>query len=682
MSRPTPARVLIPRRAISPIQTEGDETETPPYSYVLYEKGDEVRPSISGVLKHDITNGKANKPLHILLVHSRSKIKCPWFRSTGFDHHPKICYILPVEPKPNYHRRILSTGIDFTEVRQWLAHCDSKHQCCSHSDDTGPLLQGLKLIDCETEQVVDAESGWKYVALSYVWGRGHQDDTSEHQTFPPTIKDSMHVVRNLGLRYLWVDRYCISQTNGKEMQHMFNNMGSIYEKAVFTIIAAVDTSDDGLPGVRDGYRIWGVSNSSGTTWDIVFKSPIYELKDSCWDTRGWTYQEGILSRRCLIFSKTQVTFRCLVEGYYQEGDGHRNRYRIKGMPTNDSECSWEDKRVYKRKPLWSAHMNYMGSRPFIGRSEVSIIERPEVSIIEHINSYTSRCLTNEGDMLWAFLGIFSVYNKPSSNMGISHLFGLPIMYRPAGTDGQRGTILPEYFIHSMLWTLQRSGLRRVPKYPSWTWAGWSGFSGLIYPLVGDKDGYTIPYGYALERYGRQSLDCEVHFRRDSLGVRLNLEELMSYIIQDLPKYAGDESRKNTVFLGDLDRAIYWTGWTTEVRFSDGGDGTCFPKGEQSMRKDWGNGLFMPHGLFTPHGKTATELGTGLWTVIVMRWSSPVGDSGATSCLVLAKEGPDCFSRIGMIETEWDRINPDEISPNTTQVVKNGRTFTRKCIKII
>ncbi|KAI2775767.1 hypothetical protein F4815DRAFT_486858 [Daldinia loculata] len=54
-----------------------------------------------------------------------------------------------------------------------------------------PLLQGLKFIDCKTERVVDAQSGWEYVALSYVWGQKRQGKTSEHQTFPSTIKDSI-----------------------------------------------------------------------------------------------------------------------------------------------------------------------------------------------------------------------------------------------------------------------------------------------------------------------------------------------------------------------------------------------------------------------------------------------------------------------------------------------------------
>ncbi|KAI0118966.1 hypothetical protein F4814DRAFT_458389 [Daldinia grandis] len=344
------------------------------------------------------------------------------------------------------------------------------------------------------------------------------------------------------------------------------------------------------------------------------------------------------------------------------------------MPVNDHERSMGGTRVYKLEPMWSAHLEYMGPSLFI--------ERPEVSITNHIDSYTGRCLTKEKDMLWAFLGVFSIFKEPSSSVGIFHLFGLPIMYRAAGTAGQRGATLLKFFIHSMLWTSRWSRLRCVPGVPSWAWTGWSGFRGLIYPsAMDDNDEDTELYGHALERCGLQALDCKVHFRRDSLGDRLvDLEELMSYITQDSPKYAEDESRQ-AVFLGDLDHGIYWTGWTTEVRFSVEGDGSCTLEDEQSLDGKI-NEERRKRPSFTPHDKTDTELATGLWTVIVMRWDGPIQYYGPTDCLVLANEGQDCFSRIGMIETQWNRISLGEASPNMTQVVQASRTFTRKCVKII
>jgi hypothetical protein len=55
-----------------------------------------------------------------------------------------------------------------------------------------------------------------YVAVSYIWGKGGVEssflvNTLVWKSLPQTIRDTMAVVRKLGYRYLWVDRYCIPE---------------------------------------------------------------------------------------------------------------------------------------------------------------------------------------------------------------------------------------------------------------------------------------------------------------------------------------------------------------------------------------------------------------------------------------------------------------------------------------
>jgi hypothetical protein len=35
-----------------------------------------------------------------------------------------------------------------------------------------------------------------------------------------------------------------------------------------------------------------------------------DIKDSIWNSRGWTFQEALLSQRCLVFCANQVYFTC------------------------------------------------------------------------------------------------------------------------------------------------------------------------------------------------------------------------------------------------------------------------------------------------------------------------------------------------------------------------------------
>ena len=44
---------------------------------------------------------------------------------------------------------------------------------------------------------------------------------------------------------------------------------------------------------------------------VAIDSPADDIGASKWNTRGWTYQECLLSRRRLVFTDSQVYFQCL-----------------------------------------------------------------------------------------------------------------------------------------------------------------------------------------------------------------------------------------------------------------------------------------------------------------------------------------------------------------------------------
>jgi len=46
------------------------------------------------------------------------------------------------------------------------------------------------------------------------------------------------VTLRLQYRYIWIDRYCIPQSDEREQQTQIKNMGSIYTSAEATIVAA------------------------------------------------------------------------------------------------------------------------------------------------------------------------------------------------------------------------------------------------------------------------------------------------------------------------------------------------------------------------------------------------------------------------------------------------------------
>jgi hypothetical protein len=168
--------------------------------------------------------------------------------------------------------------------------------------------QDIKVIDIKEGKVIRALPGCRYVALSYVWEPRTADQEHDGYTedspldlsrLPQTILDAIAVCGDLDERYLWVDALCINQGNESDSRHQIGQMDRIYSFAVATLVAACDQeAAEGLPGIR--------SCSS-----VCSKSPPADILDgTLWSSRGWAYQEFVLSRRLLLFTSAGIYFHC------------------------------------------------------------------------------------------------------------------------------------------------------------------------------------------------------------------------------------------------------------------------------------------------------------------------------------------------------------------------------------
>lgn len=122
----------------------------------------------------------------------------------------------------------LDNSKDFVQwdvVRRWLVECNENHQtqCAYRLRPSVP--PGFRVIDVNNRCVVERGGFYEYMALSYVWGsrlesacyveQATRDNIESLQVpgglsrIPETIEDAIAICRNLGIKYLWVDRYCI-----------------------------------------------------------------------------------------------------------------------------------------------------------------------------------------------------------------------------------------------------------------------------------------------------------------------------------------------------------------------------------------------------------------------------------------------------------------------------------------
>ncbi|KAK3351086.1 heterokaryon incompatibility protein-domain-containing protein, partial [Neurospora tetraspora] len=361
---------------------------------------------------------------------------------------------------------------DFNAVKQWLSHCCAHHQKTCLSDTTRVAkISGFKLIECSSRKLVTLSEiaevdKMQFIALSYVWGSKDASDIPAGDGLPTqtpkVIDDAIAATQYMGYNYLWVDRYCIPQDNPEAKHCQIRSMDIIYECATVTIIAA--TGDDpsyGLPGVASTRRVPQefVDIGSGTLV-LLYPDIDYQLSKTRWDTRAWTYQEGLLSCRRLFFLDNQVYFQC-------------NSIRCMESIVTPSEA---DDSLYRRSPLymydlWNNHIPFPDGR---------VGDVPE-ELLVLIDTYTERELGFQSDALNAFEGILRRF--VSAAKPVYHIWGIPIF-----TSGKQ---ILDRLVAGFLWRLrvddsvldslgqeQRRapypGTMRRRLFPSWSWVDWNG----------------------------------------------------------------------------------------------------------------------------------------------------------------------------------------------------------------
>ncbi|PSN67706.1 HET-domain-containing protein, partial [Corynespora cassiicola Philippines] len=220
------------------------------------------------------------------------------------SHNDTKYPVLQVGPSP-----------DYTAIKTWLKHCRSNHTECEVGENFD--LSNISLVDVNKRILVKYPPEAEYVTLSYVWGKTtapHFDRNARlPENLPQTIDDAITATRHLGFPYIWIDALCIDQTNHADKKHQISLMDRIYEAAIATIVALDgQDADSGLGGVGTGCTRIPQWLAQFGPYEALSRCPDLgdESRLSVWSSRGWTFQEEVLSRRCVFFTRHQVYYRC------------------------------------------------------------------------------------------------------------------------------------------------------------------------------------------------------------------------------------------------------------------------------------------------------------------------------------------------------------------------------------
>ncbi|KJZ74153.1 hypothetical protein HIM_06384 [Hirsutella minnesotensis 3608] len=310
--------------------------------------------------------------------------------------------------------RVVTPMLDPALARCWLDFCKDAHATsCGAAEAPIP---GLRLIDCRERRIIcadnlEAQTPLEYVALSYVWGTA-AEWTSSLKDCPPdpggqplpdempaVFADAVSLTKSLGLRYLWIDRFCFSPLDAAERKRQAGFLGDIFSKATLTIVAASGEGvQDGMAGVSVARQCHQLSlkTERGLFTTTLLRSDV-EVASSRWASRAWTYQEGLLSRRRLVLGPSQAYYQC------------------RALHCHESVAL----------PLRLAPGVNLG-RVFPSDDAA----RRPARLREHIESFMARDMARTEDRLDAFRGVLRSFSR-IVGLPVDHFLGLPLFHPDA-----------------------------------------------------------------------------------------------------------------------------------------------------------------------------------------------------------------------------------------------------------
>lgn len=177
-----------------------------------------------------------------------------------------------------------------------------------------------------------------YVTLSHRWNEEteHCKTTTENLdqrrqgrgfgSLPQTFQDAMLLTQRLGIRYIWIDSFCIIQDGdgGADWQREAAQMSGYYQSSLLTISFVNQIPMRGILDARDIEPFQSIlrmpytdSSRNHNGWYYIYRplqrssvSFIADVRESELLRRGWIFQEWFLSRRTIFCTPDQLYFEC------------------------------------------------------------------------------------------------------------------------------------------------------------------------------------------------------------------------------------------------------------------------------------------------------------------------------------------------------------------------------------
>jgi hypothetical protein len=383
----------------------------------------------------------------------------------------------------------------FQQAREWLLECYNHPECSRPPSKLPKRVLDLARLDSENKVSLCLTNGemepQRYAALSYSWGEtdrlvtnsggqppnGYTQSPADYavirrkavaqpgkarpvlefeaeyraddiplSAFPKTQSDALHIAKSLGFRYIWVDSLCILQNDKADWADQGAAMTEIYGRTALVISAtSTKTSTQGiLQNLQNngvGIGTWQHRGASNKSLEIFVGDPVepLDLEDKFLSTRGWVFQERLLSAATLHYTDEGMVWECA----QKISLGHHQSV-IK----------------YPWKGNWRKLMRQASLDPSDEAVSAALGMNKNEIWYEWINAYSQRDLYDNGDKFPAIAGLAKTFAD---------------VFRQEYVAG----LWKDTFIEGLLWrrnnrteTLKRFRDKYVA--PSWSWASVKG----------------------------------------------------------------------------------------------------------------------------------------------------------------------------------------------------------------
>lgn len=358
----------------------------------------------------------------------------------------------------------------FSLAMECLQDCISNHPTCPKINLDTHLP--TRAIDCSDPSHPRLSIGqdviMPYVALSYVWGGLQPNSTTtknieaytagiDIELVPKTIQDAIQATNKFGLRYLWVDSFCIIQDSADDKKKELTQMSRIFHDAYFTIIAS--RAESAFAGFLHNCPLpakppprlpfWSQDGRVG----VVSTQPMFTTYNASGEPvtkRAWCLEERLLSARKFVYASDTLHYHCqsAVTSIGDALSGPRNAEKLPDLmfvpdaAVGAHVASWVHGQWRELEFAWG----------------------------DVIQDYTARAVTKPEDKLTALAGVVEQFDRvwhPNS------LNGWDTNGRTEIKRRYLAGLWEHSLMHNLLWARQE-GTPSLRPYqyiaPSWSWA--------------------------------------------------------------------------------------------------------------------------------------------------------------------------------------------------------------------